>query len=142
MIILVKQNHIAIYQRNKFISKYLYNWNSYEVKEDNSFTDGKHVLDYTKKPPLPVVRSWRTNTVLHLLKLWCWTNVGPTSARQQWHVVNNSNHYPTMVFYLGMRVWFCVFTRVQFITSIWPNTHSKKNLHRLLYIAKAITITM
>ena len=64
----------------------------------------------------------------------CWANVSTptmTCCQQLQPLPNN-----------GMRVWFCVFTRVQFITSIWPNAHSKKNLHRLLYIAKAITITM
>ena len=47
---------------------------------------------------LPLVRSCRTNvrptTVHELLKLECWTNVGPMSARQQWHLANNSFSYP------------------------------------------------
>ena len=37
-----------------------------------------------------------SRTILKLLKLQCWTNVGPMPANQKWRVFNNFNHYPTL----------------------------------------------
>ena len=52
----------------------------------------------TQNPPL--VRSCGTKvgltTVIQLLKITCWTKAWTMSARQQWRVANNSNHFPTL----------------------------------------------
>ena len=72
-----------------------------------------HHCPHNSNPPL--LRSWSSNvgptTVLQLLKLYCWSNVGTMSARQQWGVANNSNHYQTLAQRL-LAIWVTAFLTI------------------------------